>query len=159
MNLLSNACKFTEYGLVSVGLSLGDSPGPPMVMLSVADTGIGMTPEQVARLFSEFTQADASTTRRYGGTGLGLALSKRLCELMGGSITLDTKPGNGSTFTITLPQHVSDTRTIMSGESSPNLNTEPWSGESDAPALHHSQPDDRRHLAAQLDSAEIAPAK
>ena len=107
-NLLSNACKFTERGVVTVGVTRepataeeGDS-----IVFAVQDTGIGMTPEQMARLFEEFGQADASTTRRYGGTGLGLALSRRLCRMMGGDITMVSEPGRGSTFTIRLPAEV-----------------------------------------------------
>src|SRR5262249_34080481 len=77
---------------------------------TVSDTGIGMTPEQVGRLFQEFTQADAATGRKYGGTGLGLALSRRLCRMMGGDIAVESEPGRGSTFTIRLPRVVPEPR-------------------------------------------------
>ena len=99
LNLLSNACKFTERGEVQLGVRAD----PDWVTISVADTGIGMTPEQVKRLFQEFSQADASTTRRYGGTGLGLAISRRLARLMGGDITVESAAGVGTTFTVRLP--------------------------------------------------------
>ncbi len=77
-------------------------------MFSVSDTGIGMTDEQVGRLFQQFTQADAATSRRYGGTGLGLALSRRLCRLMGGDVTVESALGRGSTFTVRLPAEVAE---------------------------------------------------
>jgi adenylate cyclase len=99
LNLLSNACKFTERG--EVRLSAGADAG--WVTISVADTGIGMTPAQVKRLFQEFSQADSSTTRRYGGTGLGLAISRKLARLMGGDITVESASGVGTTFAVRLP--------------------------------------------------------
>ena len=105
-NLLSNACKFTERGVVSVAVAREATADGDVIVFAVSDTGIGMTPEQMARLFEEFGQADASTTRRYGGTGLGLALSRRLCRMMGGDITVTSEPGRGSTFTIRLPAEV-----------------------------------------------------
>src|SRR5262249_48609568 len=86
-NLLSNACKFTERGTVSLAVSREAIQGEDWLAFRVSDTGIGMTPEQMARLFQEFSQADAATTRRFGGTGLGLALSRRLCRMMGGDVT------------------------------------------------------------------------
>ncbi len=107
-NLLSNACKFTEGGTVALSVrrnagraDVGDAG--ERVTFAVSDTGIGLTPEQQGRLFEEFSQADASVTRRYGGTGLGLALSRRLARMMGGDITVESEPGRGSTFTLRLP--------------------------------------------------------
>ncbi len=103
LNLLSNAAKFTEHGTITVKISRETIDQQAWVSFKVADTGIGMSQEQVRKLFQAFTQADASTTRKYGGTGLGLALSHRLCHLMGGEITAISEPGIGSTFTIRLP--------------------------------------------------------
>jgi signal transduction histidine kinase/DNA-binding response OmpR family regulator len=109
-NLLSNACKFTERGTVALAVAReGDDVGE-WITFAVSDTGIGLTPEQIGRLFQEFSQAEASTTRRYGGTGLGLALSRRLCQMMGGEITVTSAPDEGSTFTIRLPAVVSETK-------------------------------------------------
>ena len=102
LNLISNACKFTENGVVTVQAwrsAEGD------LQVSVRDTGIGITREQLAALFQSFSQADASTTRKYGGTGLGLALSRKLCQMMGGDISVESEPGTGSTFTLRLPAH------------------------------------------------------
>ncbi|HXH84824.1 MAG TPA: response regulator [Candidatus Tectomicrobia bacterium] len=106
LNLASNAVKFTQGGLVTIAATREAGAAGDAVVLRVSDTGIGMTPEQVARLFQDFTQADASTTRRYGGTGLGLAISRRFCRMMGGDITVESTPGAGSTFTIRLPATV-----------------------------------------------------
>jgi CheY-like chemotaxis protein len=103
LNLLSNACKFTDNGTVTLTIAesrQGEVAGYEMIL---ADTGIGMTAEQLAKIFSEFTQADASTTRRYGGTGLGLAISKRLVEMMGGTIAVESAIGEGSTSWVWLP--------------------------------------------------------
>jgi signal transduction histidine kinase len=103
LNLVSNACKFTQDGEVSVEVSR-ECTGPlDCVLVSVKDTGIGIAPEQQARLFQTFTQGDASTTRRYGGTGLGLAISRKLCRLMGGDIAVESEPGKGSNFMMRLP--------------------------------------------------------
>jgi signal transduction histidine kinase/CheY-like chemotaxis protein len=99
LNLLSNAGKFTHQGRVGLEVRPADSD----ISFVVSDTGIGMTKEQQSRLFQAFSQADASTTRRYGGTGLGLAITKHFCELLGGSIAVESASGQGSTFTITLP--------------------------------------------------------
>ena len=99
-NLLSNAVKFTEEGEISLRIERSDTD---RVKIEVRDTGIGMSPEILARLFRPFTQADVSTTRRYGGTGLGLSISKQLVEMMGGKIEVESAPGEGSTFRFELP--------------------------------------------------------
>ena len=103
-NLLANAVKFTARGEVSVQVE-GDrvSDGRVRLRVEIADTGIGIEPEQLALLFDPFTQADSSTTRRFGGTGLGLAISRRLVAIMGGELTADSSPGGGSTFRFALP--------------------------------------------------------
>jgi len=102
LNLLSNACKFTKEGEVALrGRKVAD--GRDWVELAVADSGIGMTPEQQAKLFEEFSQADAATAQRYGGTGLGLAITRKLARMMGGDVTVTSKPGKGSVFTVRLP--------------------------------------------------------
>ena len=103
LNLLSNACKFTERGEVVLEARREPSGDGDWIVVSVADTGIGMTPEQMGRLFQEFMQADASTTSKYGGTGLGLAISRKLCRLMGGDIHVESAPGKGSRYTIRIP--------------------------------------------------------
>src|SRR5215831_12403191 len=102
-NLLSNAVKFTERGEIVV--RAGTAPlggGQAQITLAVRDTGIGLDAEQQARLFQPFSQADSSTTRRYGGTGLGLSIVRRLAQLMGGDVAVDSAAGEGSTFTVTL---------------------------------------------------------
>ncbi|MBA3470078.1 MAG: ATP-binding protein [Herpetosiphonaceae bacterium] len=99
-NLLNNAAKFTQQGQITV---LVQQPTPGWMAFVVQDTGIGMLPEQVARLFQPFTQADASTTRTYGGTGLGLVISRSFCQMMGGDITAESVYAQGSTFTMRLP--------------------------------------------------------
>jgi signal transduction histidine kinase/DNA-binding response OmpR family regulator/ligand-binding sensor domain-containing protein len=129
-NLLSNACKFTEKGTIrltvqritshplsAVGNDSGmigeEAPGQlsvtdrhSLISFSVQDTGIGMTPEQMGRLFEAFSQADSSTTRKYGGTGLGLTLSRKFCRMMGGDLTVSSVEGKGSTFTACIPRQV-----------------------------------------------------
>jgi CheY-like chemotaxis protein/two-component sensor histidine kinase len=107
-NLLSNACKFTEQGTIRLAVSRETVDGAAWVTLRVTDTGIGMTPEQTGRLFQAFAQADASTTRQYGGTGLGLTITRHFCRMMGGDITVESALGQGSTFTIRLPAEVVD---------------------------------------------------
>jgi signal transduction histidine kinase len=102
LNLLSNACKFTKEGEVALRVrKVAD--GREWIELAVADTGIGLTAEQQAKLFQDFTQADSLTAHRYGGTGLGLALSRKLARMMGGDVTVTSEPGKGSVFTVRLP--------------------------------------------------------
>jgi GAF domain-containing protein/CheY-like chemotaxis protein/anti-sigma regulatory factor (Ser/Thr protein kinase) len=107
-NLLSNAAKFTERGTISLGVTRESGADGDWMTFAVRDTGIGMTPEQITRLFEEFSQADASVTRKYGGTGLGLALSRRLARMMGGDIAVESAAGRGSTFTMRLPATVAE---------------------------------------------------
>ena len=111
INLLSNAAKFTEKG--EVGLTVARqaaAEGRSHVVFKVSDSGIGMTEEQMGRLFEAFAQADSSTTRNFGGTGLGLAITKRFATLLGGTVSVTSKPGEGSTFTLDLPDHPVDQR-------------------------------------------------
>lgn len=105
LNLLSNATKFTEHGTVTLAATRG---AVGRIVVRVSDMGIGMTPQQMDKLFQPFVQADASTTRKYGGTGLGLALSRRFCELMGAEITAESESGRGTTFTVDFPEQLSD---------------------------------------------------
>lgn len=100
VNLVGNACKFTERGQVLVHCY---RRAPDMIQIDIHDTGIGIAPDQLARLFQPFTQVDSGTTRRYGGAGLGLAISRRLCQAMGGDITVVSEPQRGSTFSVVLP--------------------------------------------------------
>ena len=102
LNLLSNACKFTKQGEVALHVRKVVD-GRNWIEFAVADSGIGMTAEQQAKLFQDFIQADSLTTRRYGGTGLGLALSRKLARMMGGDVTVTSEPGKGSVFTVRLP--------------------------------------------------------
>jgi signal transduction histidine kinase len=125
-NLLSNAAKFTDHGTIE--LRVAPSPQPPspcagegepeegamaaptegILTFAVGDTGIGMTEEQLGRLFEAFSQAEVSTRNKYGGTGLGLAISRHFCRLMGGDLTVQSVYGSGSTFTVSLPRVVTE---------------------------------------------------
>ena len=106
LNLMSNANKFTEKGTITITARQGQQNGRDWITLAVTDTGIGMTAEQMGKLFQEFSQASSATASKYGGTGLGLAISRRFCQMMGGDITVESEPGRGSTFTIRLPRIV-----------------------------------------------------
>jgi len=126
LNLLSNAAKFTEKGVITIGveriktqktkptkhsknndeLLSGLNYNSQVLIFRVSDTGIGMTDEQLQQIFKPFTQADVSTTRKYGGTGLGLTISQRLCQILGGEISVESQDGKGSTFIVSLPERV-----------------------------------------------------
>jgi hypothetical protein len=105
-NLLSNACKFTENGTITLEASRQLISGVDWIKFSVSDTGIGMAPDQMEKLFQPFVQGDASTSRKFGGTGLGMTITHRFCEMMGGEISAASEPGRGTTFTIRLPAQV-----------------------------------------------------
>ncbi len=106
LNLLSNACKFTKAGTVTLEVARSETGGREWVNFSVKDSGIGITKEQMNKLFQPFSQADASTTREFGGTGLGLVITKKFCEMMGGTMGVSSVRGEGSTFVIKLPADV-----------------------------------------------------
>src|ERR1700738_2721215 len=110
LNLASNANKFTEKGTVTIATHQAHENGCDSITLAVTDTGIGMTSEQMGKLFQEFSQASSTTASKYGGTGLGLVISRRFCQMMGGDITVESEPGRGSTFTIRLPRIVETPR-------------------------------------------------
>ena len=106
LNLLGNSTKFTENGVIRLSARRQADTGRDQCVFTVEDTGIGMNADELARAFGEFTQADSSTTRKYGGSGLGLTISQTLCRLMGGSIDATSQPGIGSVFTVTLPMEM-----------------------------------------------------
>ena len=119
LNLISNACKFTEKGIVTVSIDKINQKGGDLISIDVSDTGIGMSEEQMAKLFNSFVQADSSTTRKYGGTGLGLTISKQLAILMGGDVVVNSELGSGTTFTATFLADF-----IGASESLKNLSTQ-----------------------------------
>mgnify|MGYP000639531872 CR=1 FL=1 len=111
-NIISNACKFSQNGTVRVAAERAQRKGEEHIRFTISDTGIGMTPEQLKGLFKEFTQGDSSTTKLYGGTGLGMAITKRICEMMSGHIEVESTFQKGSTFTFYIPQQVKEAKTI-----------------------------------------------
>ncbi|HWB06717.1 MAG TPA: response regulator [Verrucomicrobiales bacterium] len=120
-NLLSNAAKFTERGEIRLEVTrCTDSTAQDSLAFRIADTGIGIKPEQMERIFDAFSQADDSTTRKYGGTGLGLAISRKFCRLMGGDITVESEPGKGTAFTVTLPANASEKPTAPDSTFAPD---------------------------------------
>ena len=122
VNLLTNAIKFTERGEVAVTIAVAERHGDRLrVHLAVRDTGIGMDPDQIARLFHAFEQADGTTTRRYGGTGLGLSITRRLAELMGGTVAVQSALGQGSTFVVNVWLRTG--RAALAAATTPKLNS------------------------------------
>ena len=121
LNLASNANKFTEKGTITIAARQGQESGRDWITLTVADTGIGMTQEQIGKLFQEFSQASSRTASKYGGTGLGLAISRHFCRMMDGDITVESEPGKGSKFMIRLPRIVQgiETPVITQGRPEP----------------------------------------
>jgi CheY-like chemotaxis protein len=115
LNLLSNACKFTKGGDIALRAVRVSREGRDWAEFVVSDTGIGMSADQINKLFEEFTQADQSTARRYGGTGLGLAITRRLCRMMGGDVTVTSAPNKGATFTVRLPADPSEDDAVSKG--------------------------------------------
>jgi len=105
LNLLSNAAKFTEGGVIKLKIS---KAARSSVKFELSDTGIGMTPKQLKNVFEEFMQAETSTSKKYGGTGLGLPISKKITEMMDGKIEIKSKVGEGTTFTITIPKTIKE---------------------------------------------------
>jgi len=115
-NLLSNAAKFTQDGSITLNADRQRMDGEEWIVFQITDTGIGLSAEKIVRLFQDFTQADASTTRKFGGTGLGLALTRRFCQMMGGDVTVHSVDGEGSTFTIKLPAAVHEPKVEFRGD-------------------------------------------
>jgi signal transduction histidine kinase/AmiR/NasT family two-component response regulator len=125
MNLVGNAIKFTDKGGIRVALSLQQIQNGHVIQFEVIDTGIGISPDQISKLFQPFAQADITTTRRFGGTGLGLTISKRLAQLLGGDIRVSSAPDAGSTFLVELPVEASDPSSLIDPISAASLRVSP----------------------------------
>lgn len=125
LNLLSNACKFTQNGAITLVASAILQDGKDWIQLSVTDTGVGMSPVQLEKLFKAFSQSDASTTRKYGGTGLGLYITKRFCQMLGGTVIVKSVEGEGSTFTILIPREANEELSNVFYSSKNAMSTEP----------------------------------
>ncbi|MFC1665704.1 response regulator, partial [Pseudomonadota bacterium] len=131
-NLLSNAAKFTSVGTITLSVSRHQDPDGDQIVLSVSDTGIGMSPDQIRKLFQPFSQADASTTREYGGTGLGLAISQHYCNMLGGDISVQSESGEGTTFVVTLPANAKSIELKNNSANQPDLEDAERTAHSDA---------------------------
>ena len=135
VNLVGNAVKFTERGGVRIVTRFSHGPlGEPSLLFEVVDTGIGMTPEQIGHIFHAFTQGDPSVQRRFGGTGLGLVISKRLAEMLGGDITVESTPGQGSTFRATVATGPIEGIRRIEGDVEPHAPASAEPTRADAPA-------------------------
>jgi signal transduction histidine kinase/CheY-like chemotaxis protein len=132
-NMLSNASKFTERGTVTLEVEVEKLGGFDFIVFRIQDTGIGMTEEQIGKLFKAFTQADASTSRKYGGTGLGLVISRRFCQMMGGDCKVSSIYGQGSTFTVTIPRVVLDKKQPIMTGTGESMVIKPADGKGSAP--------------------------
>ena len=150
LNLLSNASKFSEKGTVTLKAVRVIEAEADYMEISVIDTGIGMTPEQLTRLFQAFSQADASTTSKYGGTGLGLAISKQFAQMMQGDITVTSTPGVGSTFTIRMPAKVLSTQPKVVNQASHKLTRSPFSSQNRPKILLIDEDKDIRSVVAEV---------
>ena len=126
LNLISNASKFTKKGKITVTVDNSSKNEIDWIDIEVNDTGIGMSAEQLSRVFEPFAQADSATTRKYGGTGLGLTITQRFCEMLGGSITVHSEPDLGSTFSIHLPAKISKEHTHAKSGIAPAVNRNPY---------------------------------
>jgi len=126
LNLLGNSCKFTDEGEISLTVTSKKIDGVKWVYFTVGDTGMGIDPEKISGLFDEFAQADSSTTRKHGGTGLGLTISKRLSNLLGGDIQATSELGKGASFTVFLPEDLSQIKSVDSGAAG---NWSEWAGQ------------------------------
>ena len=153
LNLLSNAAKFTHEGGVTLSAERFEREDAPWLRVAVRDTGIGITPENLEHIFEEFTQADASTTQNYGGTGLGLTISRRFCQMMGGDISAASTPGEGSTFTIEIPAKVDALEAARASlETGPGAVIEPETdGQGPLVLIVEDDPNARELLARTLD--------
>jgi DNA-binding response OmpR family regulator/nitrogen-specific signal transduction histidine kinase len=141
-NILSNAAKFTRNGSVTVTVNERTDDDGGRIAIDIADTGIGMSADQLDRIFGEFVQADSSTTREYGGTGLGLAISHQLAQMLGGNITVKSVLGAGSIFTIWLPLGLSDSaaKGTRNARQAPAISIRTWSGSGNLLLVAHGDP-------------------
>lgn len=136
MNLISNAIKFTESGHVRLLAVMEERHGKPWVRFEVEDTGIGIAADRLEQIFEAFTQSDSSTTRRFGGTGLGLTISRRLAEMMGGNLFARSEPGKGSVFTLVIPANISLDQAELFDFDSMEKKSELAEGSREAEELH-----------------------